>query len=344
MANLDFIAAKVHGMRGHLYEDDSLRRLCDAPSVEDLTEQLAPGEPVGDTIGLQRVLTTQHLASLYRLHPLLDGWMADLYLWLLRRYQVENLKVIVRGWAAKLDERAVSRYMIGVPDKLALPLTGLMKASSMEALLDVIPVASFREGALLGLGNYENTQQLFFIEAGLDKAYFGELKRIVGQAPGPLGTAAERLVNFELDVYNAMLTIRTVFNYELSFNAIRHLLAPFGRHVTGKVLDQIRAASGSEEAEEMIPAALLHPGAEGDAETAMWRRLYDIANHQFYASGMEFGAVIAFYYIKRVELSNLIKISEGIRYGQRADAIRNTLIGRSASETRATSPTQAGVA
>lgn len=344
MANLDFIAAKVHGMRGHLYEDDSLRRLCDAPSIEELTQQLAPGEPVGDTIGLQRVLTTQHLASLSRLHPLLDGWMADLYLWLLRRYQVENLKVVVRGWAAKLDERAVSRYMIGVPEKLALPVADLMKASGMEALLDTIPVAPFREGALLGLGNFENTEQLFFIEAGLDKAYFSELKRIADRAPDALRASAEKLIHFELDVYNAMLTIRTVFNYELSFNAIRHLLAPFGGHVTDRVLDDLRNAPNREEAEELIPAALLHRGAGGDVETAMWHRLYDIANHQFYAAGMEFGAVVAFYYIKRVELSNLIKISEGIRYGQSADAIRNTLIGRRVSQTRDTLPADAGVA
>jgi vacuolar-type H+-ATPase subunit C/Vma6 len=331
MANLDFIVAKVHGMRGLLYEEEPLRQLCNAASVEALAQQLAPNDPVGDAVGLQRVLTAEHLASLFKLYPLLDGWMAEFYLWLLRRYQAENLKVLMRGWAAKLDERAVARYLVRPPDKLALPVAEMMQAASMEALLDAVPQPVLREGPRMGLPHYEHTGQLFFLEAGLDRAYLAELKRLADRAPASQRGAAEPLVAFELDVYNLMLTLRGVFNYGLAFDILRPLLAPFGRYATARRLDALRQAPTREEAEELIPTALWHPG-EGDAETGMRRRLYALANRQFYDAGIHFGAVVAFTALKRIELSNLVKISEGVRYGRPADAIRGSLIGRVSSQ------------
>ncbi len=64
----------------------------------------------------------------------------------------------------------------------------------------------------------------------------------------------------------------------------------------------------------------------------MWRSLYLKANRWYYRSVLDFGAVAAFYYIKRIELANLIQISEHVRYGERGDAIRSKLIGPEAAE------------
>ena len=104
MSNLDFIVAKVRGMRGQIHEGPRLLPLCDIPNIRDLAATLAPGQPIGNTIGLQRYLTEQHIASLHGLLNVLDGWEAGLFLAMLRRYQAENLKVILRCWAAKTDE------------------------------------------------------------------------------------------------------------------------------------------------------------------------------------------------------------------------------------------------
>jgi len=60
----------------------------------------------------------------------------------------------------------------------------------------------------------------------------------------------------------------------------------------------------------------------------MWENLYRAANRRYYSCVLDFGAIAAFYYIKRVELRNLIKISEYIRYGEHGGAIRKQLIGR----------------
>ena len=331
MANLDFIVAKARGMRGQIHEGPRLLALCELPNIRDLAAALAPGRPIGDTIGLQRHLTAEHVASLHTILNHLDGWEARLFLAMLRRYQAENLKVILRCWAAKSDESLLAAYTVDVPASLALPAQDLMKSPDLETLIGRVPVNMLREGAFLGLAEFEESGRMFFVEAGIDKACFAELGRAADEARGEARDAVLGLVNLELDIYNVMLVLRGLFNYSLNFNKLRLFLAPFGDHAGMNVLEDIRGAATLDAAALRVPAELLEPGGApltGDSvETAMWRRLYHAAHRQYYASVLDFGAVAAFHYIKRIELRNLIRISEHIRYGERGAAIRDNLIG-----------------
>jgi len=335
MANLDFIVAKVRGMRGKLYEGERLYKLCTSPGIEDLAAVLAPGQAVGDASRLEQRLTAAPIGSLHRILTALRSSEADLFLWLLRRYQVENLKVLLRCWAAKSPYPVLSAYSVDLPEPLALPSRSLMESSSLEALIERIPVPQYREGALLGLGEFEESGRLFFVEVGIDRTYFAELDARVQHIRGVARAAAAELVGLELDAYNVMLTLRAVFNYLVPFNKIRQFLAPFGGHAGLSVLDQLRKAPDIRAAATAVPQTLLGRQEILNAEmleTAMWRNLYLKANRWYYRSVLDFGAVVAFYYIKRVELANLIQLSEHIRSGERGDAIRSKLIGPPSEE------------
>jgi len=330
MSNLDFIAAKVRGMRGKLYENDALRRLCQQPNIEELAAHLAPDQPIGSTIALQRFLTTQHVADLYRVHILLDGWHKQISLWMLRRYQVENLKVLLRCWNSEADSQTHTAFTAQLPDPLALPTDQLMAASSLEELLHRIPIPQLSQGALRGLGDFEESGRLFYVEAGIDQAYLTELLRLADTASGPGAQHTAKLVRLELDIYNVMLVLRAVFNYSLNFNKLRTLFAPLGPRIGLDTLENLRSATDADHAAQLIPATLIGrrsgPLTGDDAETTMWNVLYRTANRLYYASILDFGTVAAFYYIKRTELANLIKISELIRYGLPADLIPRQLI------------------
>ena len=331
MSNLDFIVAKVRGMRGQIHEGPRLLSLCDVPNIRDLAAVLAPDQPIGDTIGLQRHLTEQHIASLHGLLKVLDGWEAGVFLAMLRRYQAENLKVILRCWAAKADETLLAAYTVDVPGALALPTPDLLKSPDLETLISRIPVSSLRDGAMQGLGEHEESGRLFFVEAGIDKACFAQLNDAAERAHGAARDAVLQLVRLELDIYNVMLVLRGVFNYSLNFNKLRLLMAPFGKHAGIGTLEAIRAASDIVNAVPLVPSGLLgrdeEPQTADDVEAAMWRNMYHTAHRRYYTSVLDFGAVAAFYYIKRIELRNLITISEHLRYGESGAAVCDKLIG-----------------
>jgi vacuolar-type H+-ATPase subunit C/Vma6 len=335
MSNIDFIVAKVRGMHSKLYEGDKLRALCDARSVEDLAAALAPGVPLGDTVNLQKQLTTQHVAELHKLLGLLDAWQANLFLWLLRRYQVENIKVILRCRATANRRAAAARYTADLPGQLELPADVMLQAADLETMLNAIPVRELRQGALVGLGDFEESGRLFFIEAGLDQAYFNALATASEAARGEARGGINRLTALERDNYNVMLVLRGVFNYSIVFNRVRLLLAPEGRHATADILREIGTAPSIEDAARQIPPALLGPVDEepdaDSAETAMWRNLRHAANRVYYDSVLDFAAVVAFTYLKRIELGNLVTLSECARYGEPGATARRRLIGMSAT-------------
>jgi len=329
MANLDFIVAKVRGMRGMLYEGDRLLRLCDLAGLEELAAELVPGETVGDAASLGQHLTARHVSGLHAVLCHLDGWRREVFLCMLRRIQVENLKVLLRCWNSRAGEEAVQRHTVPVPPELDLPVATLLGASDMETLLGHVPVGALRDGAVTGLGDFEETGRLFTVEAGLDRAHYSELHRAADQARGPARAPVTELVGLELDITNALFVLRSVFAYGVRFNKLRPFFAPFGPRVGMDVLDEMRRRPDQDAAAAVLPPSLTGGavGVDADAaETAMWAHLFRVAHRRYYTSVLDFGAVAAFGYLKRLELRNLIRISEHIRYGTPPETIRQDLI------------------
>jgi len=131
-----------------------------------------------------------------------------------------------------------------------------------------------------------------------------------------------------------MLAARGKFHYGLG----AAMLVPF--HVPHAGIDRSRfekmlaaedlaqvAALAKGTAIEGLPAGAPAPEA-ADLEAMAWDRHYRVANRCFRRSHMGLGAVVAYAAIRRIELANLIALSEGIRAGLDAGAIRRRLIPR----------------
>jgi vacuolar-type H+-ATPase subunit C/Vma6 len=72
------------------------------------------------------------------------------------------------------------------------------------------------------------------------------------------------------------------------------------------------------EDEEGLDAATL--------ETLAWNRYLRLARRAFRNNHMGLGAVVAFTAIRRIEVANLITLSEGIRTDMEPDVIRRRLV------------------
>lgn len=313
-----------------MYEGEPLARLTNIGSVQDLAAVLSPGEPLVDVIALESHLTRQHVLDLYRIAAGLDGAESELVLWLLRRHQIENLKIIIRSSANKIGSVETSRLLVDLLPKMQLPVEPMLNAPGMNALLRLIPEKRLLKGSLTGLADFESSGRPFLIEAGIDRAYFLELDRLCSVIQDESAEPIRRLFRMEYDIANVMGVLRGHFNYSIPFAKIRPYLAPTG-FVSMSALENMPHAADLPAATVHIPAPLLAgkiPPLEGDeAETAMWSKLTLTANQVYYNSVVDFASVVAFYYIKRVELANLIRISACLRYGERGEAVRQKLIG-----------------
>lgn len=328
-----FVVAKLHGMRSHLYEGPRIESLASLGNAFEMTASVFPDLDVTSRGRFGRHVVREHVADLARVQVLLDGPNRTFFDWQLERYRIENLKVVLRGWKSRLRADEVTELLVELPAEYSLPVREILDTARLTDVIRLMPVEGFARAIRRGAVQFHDTNRLFYIEAALDRFYFEELCRRAAALKSADRDEVSGLVRLEALIYNVLYVMRARLNYDAAAADVRAFLVN-GSHpapAAAELEGMLRAASF----EEMLAAAperklLLGPGEEptglSELQRRTWERLYLAANRIFYRSMFHMGCVEAFYYIKRVELRNLIRVAELLGQEVPATDIRRRLI------------------
>ena len=337
--DLSFLLAKIHGMRSRVYEDERLARLLGSRNVLELMRSLRPNEELISHRQFERVLITDHVGELERLARYLEQPFAEAFAAFLRRYQVENAKVILRGWARRLTPEEVAEHVVDLPEDLGLPQRELMAAHDLEGFLGLLP-GDLAAGAALGRDHFLRLGGTYFLEVGLDRTWMGQLLTAADALAEPHRRAVCDMVNLEVDQYQVLLVLRGKVNYGIDLDELRpFLLSGPELRVKEEELEALSVAGDLAAMLAALPQRRWLEGRRGDVgdpagsieelQDRFLRRLYRRANWHYYHSVLDLGAVFAFAYLKRTELANLIILTEALRYDIPRPEIAGRLVGRS---------------
>ncbi len=342
--DLDYLTARLHGRRSRLAEASQLDALCRVRSVPELARAACPGTEFPAAADFQRRLVQDLIDDLSGFLAYVTGAGARLLAWMLVRFQVENVKVLIRGFATRAPMEVLDNHLARLPKDLALDTPGLGRARSLEEFIRRLPPGTLRESVEEFLVVDHAPPKPFFLEAALDRGYFRELLARVEDLSGPDKEVIEALVVQEVDSFHLMLVARGKFHYGLAPEQLLPLhlegtgisrarfaamlgdpdLLSAASRAVGPALEAVPARQEPGEASATVdPAAL---------EALAWNRFLLLANRAFRRSHMGLGAVVGYAGIRRVEVANLITLSEGIRAGTAPEAIRARLIPRSGLE------------
>jgi len=289
-------------------------------------------------VALQRRLVMDLLKELSAVAWQVGGTASDVFAWLRVRFQVENLKVLARGFANKMSLEELRPYLVPLPPDLELDEVALASAGSIEAFAEEIAIEPLREGVMMVARSYKRHPRPFFIEAGLDYGYFRGLLALTKSMRGREKNYMLMLVRQEVNLFHLALVTRGKFHYGLG----RDDLLPL--HLSGTGLERVRFATMLSAADlrevaaracpkviDVLPEAMASDEAGGAVEpwaleSLAWSRFHRMATAAFRRSHMGIGAVAAYVAIRRVELANLITLSEGIRAGLAPEAVRKRLV------------------
>jgi len=328
-----FVSAKLHGMRSKTYEGPRLDALRSLRNVFEMMTAVFPNLDVRSRMRFEQRLAQEHTNDLGRVQVFLDGHNREFFDWQLERYRLENLKVVLRGWKAHQTPAEVKTQLVELPPDYSLPVDQTLAATHLIDVVRLVPVKLFGDGIRRGAVQFHDTNKLFYIEAGLDACYFEELCRRSGSLRAADRDEVNELLAFEVLMYDVLFAMRARLNYDIAVEDVREFL------VTGPP----PALPGAEFAAmlernsftEMLQAVprrrvLLGPQADplnlDELQQRLWERLYRLANRLFYRSMFHMGCVEAFYYIKRVELNNLIRVAELLKQEVSAGEIERLLI------------------
>ena len=329
--NFDYLNARLHGMRSRLWEGDRLEDLCKRRSLSEVA-LASTGDGLAPSAGVvEKRLAAQHVDVLARIAGEMRGGERWFFRALIERYRVEDVKVIVRWRAAKEPVTSPAPFLLPMPEWIDVPYERLIAAPDMAALVEALPEEWQSAAATRGLEAFDATGSAFFVEAALDQEAFNLVIRRHADLPRSHRKATVEILERERVAYNVMFAARAATTYRLGLAEVEPYLAPTGPG-TGADLARVHAAPTAATILEVLPASLTGGTARGEAadlaevERRLWTGLAQMANRLFYGSIFSLGMATAFYYLKRVELFNLIRVVEGMRYGLPPAEIRQRMI------------------
>jgi vacuolar-type H+-ATPase subunit C/Vma6 len=340
-ADLDYLVARLHGRLGQFAEAERLDALCRLRTMTDLVRARNPRAHFTTVTDFQHELILEMVQELADFASQLTGAGSALMAWLRIRFQLENLKVLARAFATKKPLELARGYLVPLPADLALNLEALAAAQSAEAFALVAPVGILRKGLAATAPAYEAEPRPMVLEAALDRVYFRELLKRTRALSGDARSDSMTIAKQEVDTFHLMLAARGRFGYDLPPEQLERFHVP-GAGITLARFRQMLAADTLRDVAELAAGLSLDPlpatedryttGArDWDAallESLAWNRYHRLARRAFRRSHMGLGAVVAFAAIRRIEVANLITLSEGIRTDMPSDAIRRRLIPR----------------
>jgi V/A-type H+-transporting ATPase subunit C len=335
--NLDFLAARLHGRRSRMAKGEELDALCRLRGMAQLAAAVSAGVETDSATEVQRSLVQDLAWDVADLVAQLPSAGAELLRWLVVRFQVENLKVLLRGLLAGLSLKSLRPHLIELPREFKIDVDSLGGAKSVAEFRSLLPRGPLRESLGRMARFRPEEKRPFFFEAALDRGYFEELLARAEALFGDDKELAKPLLLQEADTFHLMLVARGKFVHRLEVEALLPLhvartgiarerfaamladadLRTAANRTLGRALDTLPPAPG--EGGAVDPSGL---------EALAWNRFQRLANRAFRRSHTGLAAVVAFVELQRVEVANLITLSEGIRAQLPEEQVRARLTPR----------------
>jgi len=329
LRDLDHLAARLHGRRGRLYDGARLRSLFALGSPGELAKAVFPGEGIATAAGLERRLVENFISENREIAACFGGARAGLLEWRAARFQLENLKTIVRALGSAAGAEEAGALFIDLPAGMEGYGGELAGIKTPEELLEALPEGIFRNGLSAAFAEYPARNQVFFREAALERDYLAEQTARAAELSAKDREAAGALCAQETAAFNLALAARGKFFYNYENSDLLRLTAPCADREARK-FRAILAAADLNEAAGIAAGLDAYPGTEPEGleglEALSRRRYRRLAVRALRNDHLGFGAVAAYLALRRLETEDLITVAEGLRLGAGAAELERRLL------------------
>ncbi|MBN1797453.1 MAG: V-type ATPase subunit [Spirochaetales bacterium] len=346
-----FIAAKLRTKLSKILSADFLARLISSHSLVEAIQLLRDTdfsqvdviyEKTGDLKMGELELFKQEIKLFEEVIRYVSGDVADFCRALLMRYEIDNLKNILRLWfdrvVRKREIEEASSYIYREKIIRDLHVEQLLNAENIENIPEILSDSPY------GLLILENSEQiklknsLFSLEIALDKYYYKQLLLQVSMLSTRDAEIANRLIGVEIDMHNINWIVRFKTLYDLSLEDTLSYIIPFGHSLNQQMLG---AAFQSEGTADIISDfikkkyANLSPlikiqGSETHSRLVLVERLLEeIMRYEvkrvLMGNPFTIGIILAYFVLKKWEIKKVMTILNAKLYGIEAERIRDSL-------------------
>ncbi len=334
-----YIHAKLRTRIGQITQESLMNTLIEAPSMEEAIrilegttfQPLAQGWQESGNIRMGELALLSQEVSLFRkiqqqLPPSIQPFMRAL----LRQYEIQQVKEIVRHWfhlyLEKHDHSESSGYLFRDQVIHTFPIEAIMESDTLSSMAQHFPreyqALIESEGSRI-----ESDRSLYTLERALDVYYYKQVLEAAKSLSFSDKTLAEKHLYEEIDLSNVETLYRLLKQYGQSGKDPVEQLIPFGR-----VYRQRSRLQGVDQADGLVEVVKpLLPFFQGDLgkslEQDSLREEYLRERMPKFLGGNPFSLAIILSYVqlKRWENRRVVRVIHAKYYGLSTTAIREML-------------------
>jgi len=289
-------------------------------------KQLARGYADPDARSLEARLVAILLDEARILLRPLAGDARRFLLYLIGRFEVSNVKSLIRAKMAGESATATAGRLLDLGDFTHLDAESLMHAEDVTELLRRLERSRYAEIVRNARLAFEESHDPFILDATLDRAYYDGLVRRGRAIEAEAGPAFARLMADLIDRINLVWLLRYRFNYGLPPAQVYYLLPGPGYRLTPSLL---RVLVGRDDVESVLaslpePLAGLLAGAASIPEVGarLERAQLEHARAVLDRAGRPLARALAYLIVREAGLRDVRGILRGRRLGLPVDDIR----------------------
>jgi V/A-type H+-transporting ATPase subunit C len=319
--------AKAHSLMGKLLKDDDYRQLMQTTNIRNFVDYLVKNTVYQDVfpepdkiihrleieIGMGRNLF-KNFEKFY--HYYYDNYRTFFKI-LFMRYEVENLKLIIRAITRQETIRHLGEYMITSQIFSYVEYDQVLKARNISEFVDALEGTPYYS-VIRAYTDESGKKMQFYMEMNLDRLYFKRLKEGVSQFRGKDHQLMTEVLGKNSDLLNIQWIYRAKKFYHLSPEEILNYTLITGQRYDYKKLKQLCYLQNVEEIKTQIASSeygILFQDDDILMERNMERYLYNLMNELLRIGNHSIIVPVVFMHKLEYEVRDLFTILECIKYG-----------------------------
>jgi len=331
----EFVNAKLHGMKSAMAEGPRLYELLRARDLDDLARVLFAGKTSGqaDAQQLERRLTEAYFADLGKVRLGLGQADQKFFAGFLRKADLENVKVLWRySQNRSATAQDVRKLLVTTQSSPDLPVDGLLSAESPMEFAERLAEADLKRELKRILTAFPDAPQPFLMDTALDTFYYRQLMEGTRWLKRRDREVALELLGLDVDIAVLLWALRLSQSYGIEPELLVGLFAPLTVHIGKERLKTMCEAADEPHRRDAIPRpyrTCLQDVDLGDlpkCEQRLYSFMDRMARRHFRRMTNDLAGVVGFYFLKRAELINLIRVVQATRYGLSEDEAKTLLL------------------
>lgn len=245
-----YLRTRVRILASRLFNPEDIKQLTNL-SIDELGERFSLTSILQEADQLkmsshlvERALLRLLMVEMTLLLRPLTGKAHDLILHWSRKFELYNLKTLIRGKLNGLDIETIRDDLYDLPESMRLPHETLLGAENVLEMLRLLERGAYASIARQTRQVYEELNEPFSLDAAIDRLYYVGLVRFIHQADLADKQDLLDLTATLIDRQNILWLLRYRFAYDFPPSKAYYLLIPTGGRIGRQQLSRLANIEG----------------------------------------------------------------------------------------------------